>query len=210
MKEYWRTVVIDGVEHPRYQVSNFGKVKCLDWKRTGKERILKPILMQIGYYSVHINSKQKYIHRLVAEAFIPNPNNKPEVDHVDTNRKNNCVWNLRWVTSKENSNNCITVEHSRNNSAKFWLGKKRSDEARQRMSESQTKFKKIVIQMDLLGNEIARHESIHAAAKSVGGQISNISNCCNGLRNLHCGFRWMYATDYNPVKHSISEIRPLF
>lgn len=206
MKEYW----IEVKGHPRYMVSTMGRVKCLDWKRTGKEKICKLSVNCSGYFVVSIDGVAKLVHRLVAEAFIPNPNNKPEVDHVDTNRKNNCVWNLRWVTSKENSNNCITVEHSRNNSAKFWLGKKRSDEARQRMSESQTKFKKIVIQMDLLGNEIARHESIHAAAKSVGGQISKISNCCKGLRNLHCGFRWVFAKDYIPVRRSISEIRPLF
>ena len=54
---------------------------------------------------------RKYVHRIVAELFIPNPDNKPEIDHIDTNKINNRVDNLRWVTRKENLNNEITLKH---------------------------------------------------------------------------------------------------
>lgn len=63
-----------------------------------------------GYYRVCILNKPYYVHKLVAEAFIPNPKNKPEVDHIDTNRLNNSVENLRWCTKKENMNNPITLK----------------------------------------------------------------------------------------------------
>ena len=89
-----------------YQVSNLGNVKSLI---TGK--ILSPGINTCGYLHVILckNGKQKYylIHRLVAQAFIPNPDNYPEVNHKDKNRQNNCVDNLEWCTTQYN------VEYSR-------------------------------------------------------------------------------------------------
>ena len=68
---------------------------------------------------------KRYIHRLVAEAFIPNPENKPYIDHIDTDRTNNDVTNLRWVTQEENMRN----EQTRENLRKGWEKKKKADEA---------------------------------------------------------------------------------
>lgn len=61
-----------------------------------------------GYLRVKINGKEYRVHRLVAETFIPNKEHKPIIDHIDRNREHNDIWNLRWVTYKENSNNMIT------------------------------------------------------------------------------------------------------
>lgn len=90
-----------------YQVSNLGRVKHRD-------RILKPRKSK-GYLTVAIWSnkvrKNKLIHRLVAEAFIPNPDNKSEIDHIDADKTNNRVENLRWCTRKENINNPLNLAH---------------------------------------------------------------------------------------------------
>ena len=84
-----------------YYISNLGNVKSV--KREGtKGGLLKPSIKKTGYLSVKLN-KDKLIHRLVAEHFIPNPHNKPCVDHIDFNKSNNNVTNLRWVTYEENN-----------------------------------------------------------------------------------------------------------
>lgn len=104
MQEEWRDIAgYEGI----YQVSNFGSVKSFC---KNKERILTPrktrIYLQVTLYGNQI--KQPLVHRLVAEAFIPNPENKPEVDHIDCNATNNAASNLRWVSHTENNNNPIT------------------------------------------------------------------------------------------------------
>lgn len=101
MKEIWKDV--EGYEG--YQVSNKGRVKSLNFRHTGKERILKSN-PDGGYclVSLYRNGKRtsKKIHRLVATAFIPNPENKPEVNHINHNKRDNRASNLEWVTSEEN------------------------------------------------------------------------------------------------------------
>ena len=101
-----------------YLISNYGIVKSLinnKHQLRKKSKILKPYLDKDGYETVRLykNKKaiSKKIHRLVAETFIPNPNKKLFVDYIDTNRINNFVHNLRWVTSCENSNNINTINH---------------------------------------------------------------------------------------------------
>lgn len=115
---------------PGYQVSNAGRVKSMFRRVNGpkkngrivQEKILKPASVKDGYFAVslHIGGKRKTktIHRLVALAFIPNPDNKPEIDHINTNRIDNRVENLRWVTRKENGTNPETIKNciiARNN-----------------------------------------------------------------------------------------------
>ena len=98
--------------YPFYQVSNLGRVRSLNRKikhfrgslRNWKGRILKPTKYTNGYYAVcfGFNGKRDSVHRLVAKAFIPNPKDKPCVNHRDGNRTNNIVSNLAWVTYAEN------------------------------------------------------------------------------------------------------------
>jgi len=99
--ELWKTIE----DYPNYQVSNLGRVKSLCW---GKERILKPCLNK-GYWTVTLKRQDKQtcgkIYRLMAEAFIPNPTNLPVVDHINRDRADNCLDNLRWVSYSTNKLN---------------------------------------------------------------------------------------------------------
>ena len=112
--EIWKPVVeYEGL----YEVSSFGRVRSLDrydgrgWRIKG--RILKPTIDKKGYLTVGLskNNQRKAfkVHRLVALHFIPNIENKPEIDHINTIKTDNRVENLMWVTPKENSNNPITL-----------------------------------------------------------------------------------------------------
>ena len=100
----------------KYYISSKGSLKNIQ-----TDKILKMTNKYGDYFSVvlYLNEKRKStrIHRLVAEAFIPNPDNKPQVNHIDGNKQNNCVENLEWVTAKQN------LEHAYNNnlSNKFFL-----------------------------------------------------------------------------------------
>lgn len=113
MKEKWKD--IPGYEG-RYQISNKGRVKTLNYKRTGKAKILKHDKTWNGYHTIVLRiggagSKQIHplISRLVASAFIPNPNGKDFVNHKDGNRDNNSVENLEWVSREENELHKIYV-----------------------------------------------------------------------------------------------------
>ena len=107
-KEIWKPTY---VFPDMYLVSNTGKLFSVK-----SNRILKPKLTKFGYYAYTLmyNNEKHHIfaHRLVAMAFIPNPLNKPEVDHINTIKTDNNVSNLRWVTKSENARNPITYAHS--------------------------------------------------------------------------------------------------
>ena len=108
-----------------YEVSNLGNVRSLDrYIMCGKQYCFlkgkpkKPYPNSKGYLRARLHKSKKgknyFIHRLVAEAFIPNPNNLPCIDHIDRNYLNNSADNLRWCTQKENMNNPLTREHNKN------------------------------------------------------------------------------------------------
>lgn len=183
--EEWRDVV--GFEG-RYAVSSFGRVVTFGFHDCGRvpkknfsPKILKTDLAR-GYLRLCLykNNKQykRVVHRLVAEAFIPNPNNYPTVDHIDRNRQNNKVTNLRWCTLSDNMKNPLTIEHLR----KINIGRSLPQNYRP------------VVSVDKKGN-IKKYESIKSCVAE-GFKSSAISDVCAGRRRTHKGLRWMYLSDY--------------
>lgn len=138
--EIWKD--IQGYEK-LYQISNLGRVKSLPKKadmpyggiRISKEKILKPYLSGRNYFTVTLcknkNKIKKYNHRLVAETFIPNPKNKPEVNHKDGIKSHYYESNLEWVTSKENN------KHALENKLRIPIGMKGINHPKCKLTESQ-------------------------------------------------------------------------
>lgn len=210
MEEIWKD--IKGYEG-LYQVSNLGRVKSLQryvksWKygkMLRKERFLSLTCNTQGYRVVGLRknneTKQFKVHRLVGEAFIPNPENKPHIDHIIpvSDGGTDEVWNLRWCTQKENNNNQITK--AKCDASK--IGRKFSEEAKKKMSEARK---------GKAPSENARKANIEALSKKVyqytlddelvniwhstreaernGFDSGNISKCCNGKYKTYKGYKW--------------------
>lgn len=160
-----------------YQVSNLGNVKSLPKKHNlgkgkyyvTKEKILSKTKNKHGYMIVNIMKKNKYVHRLVAEAFIPNINNYKCINHKDEDKTNNCVDNLEWCTHLYNNN------YGKHN---------------ERMSKS----KSIKInQYDLDGNFIKEWESMSEVQKKLNIKAANICACCKGKYKQTGGYIWKYV-----------------
>lgn len=172
MIEIWKD--IKGYEG-LYQVSNLGRVKSLGNNKRRKEKILKQVEDGGGYLFVLLckNGKGKMfkVHRLVAQAFTPNPNNYPQVNHKDENKQNNCVWNLEWCDCKYNIN--------------YGTGIERRIE----------KVSKTVLQYDLNGNFIREFLSGTEVQRQLGFGFQHISHCCLGKRKTAYGFIWRYKEE---------------
>ena len=187
MKEEWKD--IKGYEG-LYQVSNTGKVRSLDRKVYNrgsysnfcflKGKILKPRCsksrgLSHGYLRVALCQKQFCIHRLVAEAFIDNPNKLPYVDHIDTNIDNNCVENLRWCTASENLSNPIT---KLKRIKVFYKGYPAVDVAKRNGINRDTFWSRLFHKWSL---ERACTEPLHTAFKKIGGNNGELNKGSSAL-----------------------------
>ena len=205
MEDVWKEIEDYG---EGYEVSNLGRV------RNQKHKVLKPYNSN-GYQVVSLSYQGKCkkfkVHRLVATAFIPNQDNKKEIDHINTIRDDNKVDNLRWVTTSENAHNVITLEKNRVAHLKENLSgdtlKKMSLSAKGRVFDKEVvkrrnilitsknkERSKPVMQYDKNKNFIARYESITEAATKTNISITHISQCANGKDNRKTagGFIWKY------------------
>ena len=164
MQEIWKDVV----EYETiYQVSTQGRVRN---KRTG--RVLREDIRS-GYRYVVLQNKKKYIHILVAQAFIPNPDNLPQVNHKDENKLNDCVKNLEWCNAKYNANYGTRNERLKLNN--YNLGKA-----------------KPVYQYSATGEFICKWDSTRTIEEVLGICHTSISKCCRGIIKMSGGYVWSY------------------
>ena len=190
--EIWKPVVgYEGL----YECSNLGNVRSLNYRHTNTIKNLSLSLNKNGYVQVKLwkNCKGKVlaVHRLVAEAFVPNPNNKPQIDHINTDKTNNTVWlnedgyvnyektNLRWVTKKENINNPLTIKHL----SETKIG-----------NENAKSIYRAVLQYTKDGKLIKEWASMNSAARELKISRSGICDCCNGRNRCksYGGYVWRY------------------
>ena len=162
-----------------YQISNYGNVRSLK-----KDAFLMKGGYLKGYKIISLwkngTGKMFRVHRLVALAFIPNPENKPCIDHIDGDRANNHADNLRWVTYLENNNNPITKKRLSENNAKNMQGK-----------EGALHPNSKPVKMIKNGVCLKIYQSIHLAKKD-GFNDTLIIRCCKGRMKKHKGYNWEY------------------
>lgn len=176
MEEIWKDA--KGYEE-LYQVSNLGRIKS--FSRKGKtEYILKPYLNKKNkYLYIHLSKKgiTKLIrmHKLVAEAFIPNPLNKPYINHKDGNKQNNNINNLEWVTQKENiihARDILKVDYSKN-----------------------IKIAHIKNQRKVIRSDGKIYNSIKEAKEDMKNDNAHIVEVCQGKLKTTCGYGWRYLKE---------------
>lgn len=193
MNEVWKPV--RGYED-RYEVSNTGKVRSLNYRHKGITKELKPTTEGKGYLMVGLcrdgSMKWGKIHRLVAEAFLPNPENKREVNHIDGDKKNNVVDNLEWVTASENMKHAFKIGLIKPDPE--WgrtLGTKYGKESARKHAEE---CRKPIWAINSDSGYVSFFESAAQVEKILGINHSSVPRVCDGRQKSAKGYRFIRAT----------------
>lgn len=176
MKEIWKNIKETG---NLYQVSNYGNIRSLNYRKTGQPKNMKQQQDQRGYLTVHIGGKIYKVHRLVALYFVNNIANKQQVNHIDGNKKNNCSVNLEWCTNKENQLHCNK------------LGLRKIPKGKEVYNS------KSVVQFNKNLKFIKKWDCMTTASKELNISQSQISHCClkhYGYKSAG-GYIWRFEND---------------
>ena len=189
MEEVWKDIQLG---NSKYKISNLGNIYSYFAKRNmskNKDRR--------GYLYISTTNKKYKIHRLVAQAFIPNPNNYPIINHKDNNPSNNKVDNLEWCTYKYNIDYCIKSGRFEEAKKKISKACKEKKAYIKNLKIASEKNKKAIFQYDLNGNFIKEWDCSATVEKELGLFATSIIKVCKNKGKTCGNFIWRYKEDKN-------------
>ncbi len=191
MTEQWRTAIYDGIIYEGlYKVSNFGRILSLNYRNTGRAELMNPSEDKKGYLQVGLSKngeyKMCYVHRLIAQTFLPNPENKPCVNHKIEGKKGKTMNMVFFNEDSSIDKERTTIE---------WATYEENNNYETRTERAAKAMSKRVLQLSLSGDLIREWESTKECGRN-GFNQGAVWSCCNGKRKSHKGFRFMYYDDY--------------
>jgi hypothetical protein len=179
-----------------YQISNYGRVYSV---KSGKFLKAQKHTNDYRQVNLHKDAKQKTytIHRLVAQAFIPNPSNLPQINHKDENPSNNHVSNLEWCSASYNNNYGSRTERA--------IPKMVQNPNYQATREKSGKPKKPVLQFTRQGEFVAEYSSTREAERQTGINQASISQCCRGVKHYNSASNYLWR--YKNVSRSMLNLK---